>query len=137
MAKKTWVEKRDTIKPNYIEVIDKDFADMKAGEKMLIAAATTYDDYIKQIPKGKSVDMKTMRKDLAIEHNADMACPLVSGIHTRIVAEAAYEEYQAGKPINKITPFWRVVNLKSNTAKKLTFGTDFLKEMRQKEKLEE
>jgi hypothetical protein len=136
MAKKTWVQKRDVNKPIKVEVIDRDFADIKAGEKMLIATPEIYDAYIKLIPKGTSVDMKVMRKDIALEHNADMACPLVSGIYTRIVAEAAYEEYQNGKPLTKITPFWRVIALKSSTAKKLSFGTDFLKEMRTKEKLE-
>jgi hypothetical protein len=137
MPKKTWVEKRDINKPIYIEVIQKKFADMKVGDKMLIGTPELYDAYIKKIPKGKEVDYKKLRKDIAKEYIADMACPLVSGIFIRIVAEAAYEEYQKGKPIDSITPFWRVINLKSTTAKKLTFGTTFLQEQRAKENLKD
>lgn len=40
---------------------------------------------------------------------------------------AAYEEYQGGKKINEITPFWGGFDPKSNLAKKLTCGTAFLK----------
>jgi hypothetical protein len=137
MAKKTWVEKRDINRPVKVEILENDFADMKAGDRMLIASPEIYDAYIKQIPKGSATDMKQMRKDIAAAYNADMACPLVSGIFTRIVAEAAYEEYSNGKNVKGITPFWRVIPLKSSTAKKLSFGTDFLKEMRQKEKLQD
>ena len=42
---------------------------------------------------------------LAHWHNADVTCPLVTGIFLRIVAEAAEEERLAGK--SAITPYWR------------------------------
>ena len=35
--KKNWVEKFNQPKEKIIKVLEKDFADMKAGEKMLIA----------------------------------------------------------------------------------------------------
>ena len=79
------------------------------------------------------MDTETIRKDLAAEYHAEVTCPLTTGIFIRIAAEAAYEEYKNGKPVNKITPFWRVVGEKSSTAKKLTFGTKFLREQRRKE----
>lgn len=41
-----------------------------------------------------------------------------------------YEEYENGKPLNKSTPFWRVIDVRSTTAKKLTFGTNFIKQQR-------
>ena len=100
---------------------------------MLIPTPMLVDGYIRQIPKGKTVDSTTIRKDLAIEHGAEVTCPLTTGIFIRIVAEAAYEEYQKGKALNKIAPFWRVIDEKSPTAKKLTFGTEFLIEQRKKE----
>lgn len=134
--RKTWVEKRNFSNELKVEVIDKDFADMKKGEKMLIATPLIVDDYIRHIPKGKEGSLAQMRKDLAAEYHADKTCPVTSGIFLRIVAEAAYEEYQQGKPISKITPFWRIINQKSPAAKKLTFGTDFLLEQRRKEKLD-
>lgn len=134
--RKTWVEKRDLSNELKVEVITKDFADMKKGEKMLVATPLIVDDYICNIPKGKEGSLAQMRKDLAAEYHADKTCPVTSGIFLRIVAEAAYEEYQQGKAISKITPFWRMINEKSPAAKKLTFGTDFLLEQRHKEKLD-
>lgn len=134
--RKTWIEKRNLSNELKVEVIDKDFADMKKGEKMLVATPLIVDAYIRHIPKGKEGSLAQMRKDLAAEYHADKTCPITSGIFVRIVAEAAYEEYQQGKAISKIAPFWRMINQKSPAAKKLTFGTDFLLEQRRKEKLD-
>lgn len=131
--RKTWTEKREINKQPEVKVSDKDFADIKAGEKMLIATPQVVDEYIRQIPRGKHVSLSTLRNDLAMEYHADKTCPVTSGIFLRIVSEAAYEEYQQGKPLSKITPFWRVVAIGSPTAKKLTFGTDFLQAQQKKE----
>ena len=134
--RKTWIEKRDLEKQPEVKRIDADFADMKKGDKMLIATPAIVDIYVRHIPKGKEGSLAQMRKDLAADYQADKTCPVTSGIFLRIVAEAAYEEYMQGKPISKITPFWRIINQKSPAAKKLTFGIDFLVEQRRKEKLD-
>ena len=131
--RKTWAEKLNIDRKPEIETIQKSFADMKPGQKMLIPTPKLVDTYIQQIPKGTHVDATTIRKDLAVEHCADVTCPLTTGIFIRIVAEAAYEQYQQGTPLNKITPFWRVINEKSPTAKKLTFGKELLVEQQKKE----
>lgn len=131
--RKSWQEKLNDGRQPQIEIAGKGFGGIKAGQKMLIPTPRLIDEYIRQIPKGKTVDSATIRNDLAIEHGAEVTCPLTTGIFIRIVAEAAYEEFQGGKPINKIAPFWRVINEKSPTAKKLTFGTSFLKEQRVQE----
>jgi hypothetical protein len=133
---KTWVQKRDADKSSKIEKLDIDFADMRAGQRMLVATPAIVDAYIRQIPKGHHTPLAVMRKDLAAEYHADVTCPVTSGIFLRIVAEAAYEEYEAGKPIGKISPFWRVIDGKSKTAAKLSFGTDFLLAQRKKEGLD-
>lgn len=124
MARKTWTEKYHTVTEPQVKRTDKKFADIPVGASMLIATPTIVDAYIQSIPKGKSSDLKTMRSDLAAEYHAEYTCPVSSGIFLRIVAEKAYEEYQQGK--KKITPFWRVINPQSTTAKKLTFGTSFI-----------
>lgn len=132
---KTWIEKRDIKREPHVEVLEKAFADIQPGEKMLVPTPTIVDAYVREIPKGKEITITQMRKDLAAEYYAHNTCPLTSGILIRIVAEAAYEEYQLGKQISKITPFWRMINEKSPAAKKLTFRTAFLIEQRKKEKL--
>jgi hypothetical protein len=130
---KTWQEKLHIDRQPVIEKTEKDFAGIRAGQRMLIPTPVLVDAYIRQIPKGKEVDIATIRKDLALAHRAEVTCPLTTGIFLRIVAEAAYEEYEKGSALHAITPFWRVINERSPAAKKLTFGTAFLKEQRKKE----
>lgn len=133
--KKSWHEKLNIDRQPVIEKADKDFGGVKTGQIMLIPTPKLVDAYIRQIPKGKEVDVATIRKDLAAEYHAEVTCPLTTGIFIRIAAEAAYEEYEKGTSLNKITPFWRAISLHSPAAKKLSFGTEFLKEQREKEGL--
>ena len=133
--RKTWVEKLNPDAVPEVKRILSDFADIKAGETMLIATPLIVNDYIRQIPKGHESSLAQMRKDLAATYHADKTCPVTSGIFLRIVAEAAWEEYQAGKAFHRITPFWRMFSETSPTARKLSFGTEFLAAQRKKEKL--
>jgi len=135
--RKTWAEKLNIDRKPVLEKVERDFAGIKMGQMMLIPTPKIVDAYIHQIPKGQQVNTENIRNDLAAEYHAEVTCPLTTGIFIRIVAEAAYEEYEKGKALNKITPFWRVISEKSPTAKKLTFGTKFLKEQRQKEGISE
>lgn len=131
---KSWNDKlNDPTKVHQLKKLDKDFADMPANSKMLIATPKIIDEYVKQIPKGSSSSLATMRRDLANEFGADYTCPVTSGIFLRIVSEAAHEQLQTGISINNITPFWRVVDEKSPLNKKLTFGEEFVKNQRKKE----
>ncbi len=133
--RKTWIEKRDLAKDPEVKIAPCNFADIKAGEKMLIPSPLAVDHYIRKLPKGKQGNLTQMRKDLASLYHADKTCPITSGIFIRIVSEAAYEEYEQGKALNKIAPFWRILDEKSPAAKKLSFGIEFLKAQRKKEGL--
>lgn len=131
--RKTWQEKLHNGHPDKVEVTDKKFADVPAGATMYIATPEIVDAYIRNIPKGHNTTLQQMRKDLAAMHNAEYCCPITSGIFLRVVAEAAYEEYTTGKPLSRVTPFWRMIDSKSPTAKKLTFDPAFIDEQRAKE----
>ncbi len=131
--KKSWLDKLNEHKEPQIKRIDIDFADIPSGSNMFIATPKIIDAYIQEIGIGKQVDIKTLRKDLAIEHHADYTCPVTTGIFLRIVAEANYEKWQQEKTLEEITPFWRVIDPNSALAKKLTFGQDFLLQQIQKE----
>jgi ABC-type uncharacterized transport system ATPase subunit len=135
--KKNWLDKLNETKEPKIKRIDIDFADIPAGSNMLIATPKIIDMYIQEIGVGKRIDTKTLRKDLAIAHNADYTCPVTAGIFLRIVAEANYEKLQQGKNVEEITPFWRVIEPNSVLAKKLTFGQDFLLQQIEKERVNE
>jgi hypothetical protein len=128
--KKTWAEKMKLDAQYKIEKTDKAFADIPKNSRMLVATPKIVEAYIKNIPECTCTTLQQMRKDLASQYNADFTCPITSGIFLRIVAENAFEEYQKGKPLTSIAPFWRIIDLQSPAAKKLTFGTDFLMEQR-------
>ena len=130
---KNWKEKLNTNKSFVVKKLDKNFSDMKEGENMLIATPKIIDKYINQIPKGINVNIKTLRKDLALTYNADTTCPVTTGIFLRLVSEAAYEDLLNGE--KNITPFWRVVNHESKIASKLACGINFIKKRRREENI--
>ena len=136
MAKKSWLEKFNVAREPVVEVSDKKFADIPKGSKMLIATPKVVDEYVRQIPKGTHTTLQQMRKDLAAEYGAEYTCPITSGIFLRIASELAYEQYQNGTPLKKITPFWRMIDKKAPLAKKLSFGYDFVAEQRKQEGLD-
>ena len=130
---KSWKEKLNIDRSFVVKRLDKNFSDMKVGENMLIATPKIIDEYIKQIPKGININIKTLRNDLALTYNADTTCPVTTGIFLRIVSEAAYEDLLNGE--KNITPFWRVVDHESKTASKLAYGINFIKKRRSEENI--
>ena len=130
---KSWIEKRDIDKECQVKINPKKFADIPAGTKMLIPTPKIVDKLVKEIPDGIFLHSKQIRKKLANDYNAEMTCPVVTGISMRIISEAAYEEYQKNKDINKITPFWRIVEPDSKLAGKLACGIDFIIERQTQE----
>ena len=131
--KKSWIEKRYCEKAFKIKTIDKKFADISKGSKMLIASPPIIDEYVKSIDYGKFVEPIKMRDDLAKQYQADKTCPVTTGIFLRIISEASYEEFGIG--IDTITPFWRIVDPKSKLASKLTCGIDFIIENQKREEI--
>lgn len=132
---KTWAQKMHNGKEPHLTTVEKQFADVVPGSRLLIASPLVVDAYIKHIPKGTHTSLQQMRKDLAAEYHADNTCPVTSGIFLRIVSENAYDEYMAGKPPAKITPFWRMIDSSAPICKKLSFGTEFVQQQRKKERL--
>ena len=70
-----------------VKIIEKNFTDLKAGEKMLISSPRSIANYIAKIPYGTEKPVKLMRLELAENANADNTCPLTCGIFLRIVIE--------------------------------------------------
>ena len=130
---KSWQEKFDVSFSPKIERAGKSFAGIQSGQLMLIPTPALVDAYIRQISEGKFIDTKDLRKDLASEYHAEVTCPLTTGIFLRIVAELALEKLKKGISRDKITPFWRVVDPDSSTAKKLSCGVNFIRQQRKKE----
>jgi hypothetical protein len=103
---------------------------------MLVSTPMEIDQFIRNIPLGKSVNVKDMRAELAKRHKADATCPASTAIFLRVVSEASFEEIKSGKGFDEVTPFWRVVEPDSKVAKKLECEADLIRELRKNEGIE-
>ncbi len=132
---KTWTENLNSGGPHEVKPAPMSIAGMRAGEIMLVPTARQVDEFIRTLPKGKHMDVKALRKSMARQHGAEVTCPITTGFHLRTVAEAAYEAYQRSGDLEGITPFWRVLDARTPTVSKLSFGTAFVIEQREREGL--
>jgi len=132
---KSWTDRLDkgtaVVKPT-----PRSFGDVVEGQSMLVPTARQVDDFIRSIPKGMEMDIRALRTAMAVEHGAEVTCPVYTGYHLRTVAEAAFEALERGQPAQDITPFWRVLNEQTPTTRKLSFGKDFVVGQRRAEGLE-
>lgn len=134
-ARKSWKEKLNSKKQPEVKLLDFDFAGLKKGTTMLISTPLEIQEYIRQIPKGKTKTLVEIRADLAKKHRADGTCPVTTAIFTRIVAESAIEDLNQGLSKDKITPFWRVIEPESKIASKIELGKDMITELRKEENI--
>ena len=133
MAKKTWKEKFESGKPPVNKRIDKTFGDMPEGSMMRISSPQEIQETLYTLPKGKRITSKELRQLLAKPNGADHTCPMTTSIFLRVVAELAWEEHLAGKPLEELPPFWRAIEPDTPLAKKLVCGVDALIKMRTEE----
>ncbi|MGL4966472.1 MAG: hypothetical protein ACRC67_34940 [Inquilinus sp.] len=132
---KSWTEKLNDPRPHQVKPAPIDIAGMKAGEIMLVPTPRLIDAFIRAIPKGGGMDVRALRRELARRHGAEVTCPITTGFHLRVVAEAAWEAHRRGAAVDEITPFWRVLDSRAPTTAKLSFGDAFLREQRRLEGL--
>jgi hypothetical protein len=134
-VKKTWTDRLHDPRPHEVKPAPISIAGMKAGEIMLVPSASIVDAIIRTIPRGRGLDVKTLRQKLARKYKAEVTCPITMGYHLRTVAEAAWEAHQKGARLSDITPFWRVLDEETPTTSRLACGTDFVIRQRRKEKI--
>lgn len=58
------------------------------------------------------------------------SCPVSTTIILRVVAEAAWDERQAGARAAEVAPFWRVIAPNTPLAKKLRCGPQWIAQQR-------
>jgi hypothetical protein len=133
--KKTWNEKLQSGRSIQVKPAPMDIAGMKAGQIMLVPTSELVDAAVRQLPEGTSISIPDFRQQLAKEHEAEVCCPITTGIFLRIIAEAAFESYEAGTDFDDLTPIWRVLDETAPTLKKLTFDPEFILEQRRREGL--
>ncbi len=106
---KTWRQKLEQCHPNHGKVVDTPPSMQKrfGKGKMVIPRPRDVDALLKRVRKGRVLTMSTLRAALAEQYEVDLACPLVTGMFVRIVAEAAEETRADGR--KRVTPYWRLI----------------------------
>jgi len=134
-SKTTWAERLNSPKRHEVKPAPINIAGMKAGQIMLVPTARIVADFIRTIPKGVSMDVKTLRAKLARKYKAEVTCPITTGYHLKTVAEAAFEAHQQGAKLREITPIWRVLDQSTPTTKRLSYDPAFIMDQRAREGL--
>ncbi|GAQ00010.1 hypothetical protein [Leptolyngbya sp. NIES-2104] len=130
---KTWQEKLNAKKQPKLQIMEKPMAGVSAGGTLFFPTPQLIKEFIDTIPEGQSMLIAQLRQQLAQAHQGDNSCPLSTSTSARIVAEAAWEEIEAGKASEQVTPFWRVIEPDSSLAQKLACGSEFIEAMRKQE----
>ena len=121
-AKKVWREKLEEKHENKIVDIPRPMQKHFGTGRMLIPRPVEVDAVMRKTPKGKLLMQSQIRDFLAHEYDADLACPIRTGIFVRIAAEAAEEDKQRG--LSTITPYWRIVRDDGSLNPKYPGGLD-------------
>lgn len=112
---------------NIVKILDKNFSDMKAGERMHISSPEAISNYIMTLKEGEFKTPKEMRIDLAKRAGADNTCPVSTGIFLRLAIEAVLApEAVEMTPL----PFWRLVDETHPVLKKLGILPDDIARLR-------
>jgi len=100
-SRKPWVTK---LRPEMKLVVA---PDPKGRGKMLCPTPLLVADEIARIPAGALRKVSDLRSRLAQRFDADLTCPLMTGIFFNIIAGAAEEQLAANQP--PLAPYWRVI----------------------------
>ncbi|MFN4274082.1 MAG: hypothetical protein ACK4F5_14830 [Aliihoeflea sp.] len=124
-----WRKRFDKAKPPKTVVLHTDFAGIKAGTTMFIASPGLIANYIQRIPAGETRSIARMRNELARRHAAQATCPVTTAIYLKLVAEVALQDLSEGMSVDKVVPFWRVIEKGSKLAGKLSCDAAYLEHL--------
>lgn len=124
MVRKSFNEKLQDSKdmPKIVEITDEKSIERYGGTKMLIAPPLEYNEIMSQIPEGKVITTKEIRKFLADKHDADFTCPMTAGIFISLSAQASCER------TDDRIPFWRTLKTDGELNPKYPGGIEYQKE---------
>ncbi|RPH43028.1 MAG: hypothetical protein EHM87_15020 [Burkholderiales bacterium] len=123
---------RDGATPR-LTVLEADFAGIPAGSTLFVPTPGLLADRITALHAGETLEPRALRDALARAEGADATCPVTTGLFLRIVAEAAWDDLQDGTPVERIIPFWRVIDPASPVAARLRCGPEWIRAIRARE----
>ena len=71
---------------------------------------------------GQTITFAELRDRLAIRHDADGSCPVMTGMNLRTSAEVALADLAEGVPADEVPPVWKLVDPAGPLAPKLPGG---------------
>jgi len=125
-----WRKRFGAAKDPHVVMLSSPFAGVPAGAMMLISSPGEIARYVAAIPLGETRTIARLRSDLAKRAKADAMCPVTTAIYLRVVAEVALDELEAGKPMDEVVPFWRIIEPKDKLAAKLSCGPERIEHLR-------
>jgi hypothetical protein len=124
MSKRAVKKSQPSAEPK-VKVLETNFADMKAGQTMLVPTPELIRSVIEGMSLGEQLSLSCLREVLAARASTQVACPVTTSISLRKLIVAEWSKHQTlpnGKPVislNAMLPFWRVVNPSMSLYKKL------------------
>jgi hypothetical protein len=108
-----------------VKVLETNFADMKAGQTMVVPTPELIQSVIETTTKGMEFSLSALRQALAERTSAEVACPVTTSIFLRKLIVSEWSQHQTlptkdqGNSRKVMFPFWRVVNPKMPLYNKL------------------
>lgn len=121
-------------KPTYVRVQEKPFGGLLPGDMVVIPSPQDVEDALWTTTPGQIGTQADLRNTLAEQHDADNACPVMTGFQLRLVAETAVAALEEGAETDEVAPFWRVVDPGSKIAGRLPSGSKLIAELRDRER---
>lgn len=128
----SYQERYDQARPTYTRVNEKKFADLEPGTSVLIPSPPDIAAEIDALGDDEVLNLTEFRHRLAERHGSDGACPVMTGMNLRVVAEIAFEALDAGTSPDDVTPVWKVIEPKAPLASKLSGGPDRIRALRER-----
>lgn len=132
-VEKTWNHRFTAKRYPKRVTLEADFAGIPAGATLFVGTPQILQTYIRKIPSGETRTLQRLRRDIARANRCEAMCPVSTSIFLRILAESAWDDIQARKSVDDVTPFWRVIEPGSAIAKKLRATDAWLRKQRQME----
>lgn len=124
--KKTWAEKlADNKGLPKVATIEGKLSQRWGSGTMVIPAPLEVDALMRRVRQGRLTTIDELRKALAQQHGATMACPITTGIFAWIAAHAAAEAEAQGR--RRVTPYWRTLKSGGELNPKYPGGVSELK----------
>ncbi|MBV8106893.1 MAG: hypothetical protein JO223_20145 [Hyphomicrobiales bacterium] len=102
----------------------------RVPQRMLYPSQALLEAAIAEAPRGGGA-LSAVRRSMAVRYGAEVTCPVTTQRLLRDIAAAAVKAWESGD--HAVTPFWRVVDPETPTARLMPGGAAFIRARRAEE----